>query len=178
MKNKLSIPSNQFKLLIRIFRSKKCFDQKDNTFKLSNRKIATHLKVAPSSVDQLMRTLSKRELTRYVTTLIDTVLMLKPELLFKKPRRNYWYAKGLWFFRDHDKTIQWIDLCWYYYRFVDFTTGEMKRKPKLEYIFDTTRHYSSGYNEFILQIQNTHPESPCKPYKYWEDSTSDEEVAL
>lgn len=125
----------QFDLLLKIMNDWRLFDKRDNTFLVSNRKIASRLSLGSSTVDRLMRVLKKNDLLREVLSTSYTkegllnkskVLMLSPKFLFiSYTKTDRWLLGGLWELRDISLVYKWrrtcSDLCCY----IDPITGEM-----------------------------------------------------
>lgn len=129
MSNILS--KNEYELLITLVSNSKCFDIRDNTFLLSNRKMADKIKVSPSSIDRLIRKLRKSDLVRDVipySLTRDNYLMLSPKFLFNSyTKSDRWLIGALYDLRDILKVREWSRLCRELNCFIDCTTGEIKR---------------------------------------------------
>lgn len=125
---------NQHQLLMRIINNKWCFDKRDNTFKLSNRKMAGRLKVSASSVDQLIRVLNTQKLlaTITVSTLhhrghpeVEKRRMLSPIFMWWYHKYEKWTAIAWWHLKTFEAVKEWRKMCRELDCYVDPETGEM-----------------------------------------------------
>ncbi|CAM0110590.1 hypothetical protein VPH5P1C_0154 [Vibrio phage 5P1c] len=124
---------------MQIVNNNKLFDRRDNTFLLSNRKMAGKLKVGSSTVDRLFRVLKKHELVRIVRNQSYTkggkeskesktlVVMLSPKFLFiSYTKSDRWMIGALWELRDLREVYQWGKLCRELNCYISPATGELK----------------------------------------------------
>jgi hypothetical protein len=139
----------KFHLLVRVFNHSKCFDKRDNTFKVSNRKIAQYLGVSPSSIDRLMRALHHLNLIKVVNNIIQEDIMLKPEFLHKKPRINFWFNKGLYHLEDFNRALDWVDVCWSIGKIISPETGEVLSRDIVRCL-STRRRYGPSEEEVLF----------------------------
>ncbi|QXN60068.1 hypothetical protein KUA24_1 [Vibrio phage HNL01] len=127
----------QYELLMKVVNNTKCFDRKDNTFLLSNRKIAERLRVSASGVDQLFRVLKKEGLLKgVVTSYMNTkpVKMLSPRFLWiSYTKTDRYYCSVLYKLGCVQLADEWRLLCRELGGYVDVNTGEIN--------FDFTWHY-------------------------------------
>lgn len=130
------LTDKQYKLLIDIMNNTKTFDKRDNTFLLSNRKIAKKIGVSDSTVNRLMRILSKHNLIKNVINSSYTkegkkntnkMTMLSPKFLFiSYTKSDRWWCGALFEFEDINKVYQWSRDCRNLNCFIDPATGEQK----------------------------------------------------
>lgn len=130
------LTDKQYELLIDIMNNTKVFDKRDNTFLLSNRKIAKKIGVSDSTINRLMRVLSKHNLIKKVINSSYTkegkkntnkVIMLSPKFLFiSYTKSDRWWCGALFELEDINKVYQWSDNCRALNCFIDPTTGEQK----------------------------------------------------
>lgn len=108
----------------------KVFDRRDNTFLLSNRKIADRYKMGSSTVDRLFRVLGKHNLIKKVKNQLSNdklVTMLSPKFLFiSYTNSDRWITGALWELEDIKEVYKWSDLCKSLACFINPTTGEVK----------------------------------------------------
>lgn len=133
-------------LFYQIVNCNKCFDRRDNSFLLSNRKIADRLKVSASKVDQLFRVLRKHNLIKKVYNLrmqSKVVTMLSPRFFWiswTKTDRYYYdvlYNLGCVVLAD-----QWRKTCRLYGAYVDIHSGEIDDSFTWYYIDETAQRYT------------------------------------
>ena len=130
------LTNKQYTLLLDIMNNTKTFDRRDNTFLLSNRKIAEKLKISSSTVDRLLRVLKKHDLIREVRNQSYTkegkenknkVVMLSPKFLFiSYTQSDRWMIGALWELKDIQKVYKWGKLCRELNCYIDPLTGEQK----------------------------------------------------
>lgn len=133
------ISSKHYNVLTLIINNTKCFDRRDNTFILSNRKIADKVKVSPSKVDQLFRELRKKGLLKKVRSVNQLVKngivnnnplynMLDPKYLFiSYIKSDIFIICALWDLEDISLVREWRGLCKRFNCHVDPMTGEMTK---------------------------------------------------
>lgn len=160
--------TTQHALLVRIFESPKCFDTRDYTFKISNRAIATHLKVSSRTVDRLMDHLRAKELTHTITDSRGILCnMLSPNLMYR--HTHHWFRLGLFHLQDYDTTLKWIDDCWYMNCLIHPETGELlplrEGKGMSDY-FDVSRQANKKVISYEIINEETPQNIPPKqPFK-------------
>ncbi len=130
----------QEKLLYSVVNCTKCFDKRDNSFLLSNRKLADRLKVSASQVDQLFRVLGKHGLIKKVLNThqvlcsktgggkVNTVKvrMLSPKFLWiSMTKTDRFYYSKLFDLGCVVLADQWRKTCREVAGFVDIDTGEI-----------------------------------------------------
>ncbi len=130
------LKDKEYSLLMQLVNNTKVFDKRDNTFLLSNRKIACKVGVSASKVDRLFRTLSKHNLikkvinTQYTSKgLINTtpVVMLSPKFLFISfTNTDRWIIAALWELGCIAKAREWATVCKNLACWVCPETGEIK----------------------------------------------------
>lgn len=130
--------SKQYALLLQIVHHVKCFDKRDNTILLSNRKLADKLRVSPSKVDQLIRILKKNNLIKLVKATsevrIKGVVSPSKPLRMLSPKFMWWsYTKtdriitgALYEFGCIEQVRKWRTMCRNLDGFIDPETGELK----------------------------------------------------
>lgn len=115
---------------MRMINDTKVFDRRDNTFLLSNRKIAERYKMGSSTVDRLFRVLGKHSLIKKVKNQLSSdkfVIMLSPKFLFiSYTNSDRWIIGALWELENIKEVYQWSDLCRELACFIDPNTGEVK----------------------------------------------------
>lgn len=120
----------EYSLLMIIINNNKCFDRRDNTFLLSNRKIAVKIGVSASKVDQLFRVLSKEDLVRKVNPFLscdDVYRMLSPQYMFISYNKyDRWIIGALWELGSMSEVHRWHNLCKELNCRIDPCTGEVK----------------------------------------------------
>jgi len=121
------IDNKNYKLLLSIINNPSLFDKLDNTFKTSNRQIASKLNVSASKVDRLFRLLKSKDLVRDVRQGKGKLRMLSPKFIYTS-RRNYdrWINGALWDLGCYEKVRQWRKVCRELNQWIDPDTGEMK----------------------------------------------------
>lgn len=126
--------NKQYQLLLKIIGNKWCFDKRDNTFKVSNRKISDRVKVSPSSVDQLLRVLNKHSLISVVeVSVLDSYgvpgieerRMLSPIFMWWYHKYERWTAIAWFHLKSFDAVKEWRRLCRELDCYIDPKTGEM-----------------------------------------------------
>ncbi|WNO47175.1 hypothetical protein [Vibrio phage vB_VibM_10AMN] len=130
------LTNKENQLLMQLVNNNRCFDKRDNTFLLSNRKSADKVGVSPSKVDRLFRTLSKHRLVKKVINKIynsdgslnlKPVVMLSPKFLFiSYTKSDRWFIGSLWTLEHIQKVFEWARLCRELNCFICPDTGEMK----------------------------------------------------
>lgn len=163
-------------LLMQLVNNNKCFDRRDNTFLLSNRKLADKVGVSPSKVDRLFRTLNKHNLVKKVINKtynsngslnVKPVAMLSPKFLFiSYTRSDRWFIGALWTLEHIKKVYEWSSLCRDLNCFICPDTGEMKpfnwydidRKANYYTSFDRCYRKKSKqiYNDYENEYQSQH----------------------
>lgn len=121
---------------MQIINNNRCFDRRDNTFLLSNRKLADKVEVSSSKVDRLFRTLNNHKLVKKVinkmyntdgSSNVKSVVMLSPKFLFiSYTKSDRWFIGTLWELRDIKRVYEWSRVCRELNGFVDAGTGEIK----------------------------------------------------
>lgn len=132
----------------------KLFDRRDNTFLLSNRKIADKLKVSSSTIDRLFRTLKKHNLVKKVingsynidgSSNSKPAVMLSPRFLFiSYTNSDRWFIGALWTLEHIKKVYDWSKLCRELNCFICPDTGEIK--PFNWYEIDNKANYYTSFD--------------------------------
>jgi DNA-binding Lrp family transcriptional regulator len=146
------LTSPQYKLLARVMSKHSCFDSKDNTFLLSNSKIAFKVGVHRSTIDRLIKVLRKRDLIRRVTTICGSYLMLNPIFITTHPRETYWYSKALYFLGYNTKADRWALECWTMGLMIDPQSGEVLKKSPVDCLSIEAR-VAGDHKDFGLHLQ-------------------------
>lgn len=148
------LTNKEHQLLMQLINNNKCFDKRDNTFSLSNRKLADKVGVSPSKVDRLFRTLSKHHLVKKVINKqynndgslnVKPVYMLSPKFLFiSYTKSDRWFIGALWALEHIKKVYEWSKLCRDLNCFICPATGEMK--PFNWYKIDKKANYYTAFD--------------------------------
>lgn len=164
------LTNKEYELLMVIINNNRCFDKRDNTFLLSNRKIAEKICVSPSKVDRLFRTLNKHNLIKKVINISynldgssnnNPVTMLSPKFLFiSYTKSDRWFVGALWTLEHVKKVYEWARLCRDLNCFVCPSTGEIKafnwykidKKARQYTAFD--RCYRKGSKEEFINYED------------------------
>lgn len=123
------LSKKEYDLLITIINNK-CFDRRDNTFRLSNVKIGKVIGKSSSTIDRLFRSLKKLDLIRQVKPFSlskETYQMLSPQFVFiSYTNSDRWFVGALWELLDIDKVYEWSKLCRELNCYIHPCTGEIK----------------------------------------------------
>lgn len=143
-----SLLKPHYNLLITIINCNKCFDRRDNTFLLSNRKIARFINCSPSKVDQLFRLLKDKDLVRYKQVTehqqINNNRMLDPSFLFiSYTRSDYWITLAIYHLASLEKVRKWRKTCLELDSMIDPRYGNL-----IPFNWFKTRLRASQYNSF------------------------------
>lgn len=164
------LTNKEHELLMIIINNNRCFDKRDNTFLLSNRKIAGKVSVSPSKVDRLFRTLRKHNLIKTVINScynIDgsrnnrPVTMLSPKFLFiSYTKSDRWFIGALWTLEHVKSVYEWSRLCRELNCFICPDTGEIKPfnwykiDKKANYYTCFDRCYRKGSKEEFINYED------------------------
>lgn len=149
------LTNKENQLLIQLVNNNKCFDRRDNTFLLSNRKLADNVGVSPSKMDRLFRILNKHNLVKKVINKtynsdgslnVKPVVMLSPKFLFiSYTNSDRWFIGSLWTLEHIKKVYEWASLCRELNCFICPDTGEMK--PFNWYKIDKKANYYTAFDK-------------------------------
>lgn len=120
------LSTSRYNLLLKIVNNPKCFDKKDNTFKISNRGISKEVNVAPDTINRLMIDIKIRGLVRVIDNIYNhKVYMLNPAYLCSGlPSFEYWFCKAMFHLGGHSQALDWVTSCWRLGSLIDPDTKE------------------------------------------------------
>lgn len=148
--NDSPLNKKQYGLLITLVNSPKCFDRKDNTFLLSNRKLADIVSVSASSIDQLFRILKKHNLIKTLHTVhmesdkpSKAYRMLSPRFLWiSYIKTDRYYYSALYELESVEKADTWRKVCRNLGGLVDVHTGEIDDSFTWHFIDSIAERYT------------------------------------
>ena len=152
---KEGLVSKNYKVLQLIINDTKCFDRRDNTFLLSNRKLATRLSISPSKVDQLFREMRNKGLVKKVRSVDQGIIksivkvvplynMLDPKFLFiSYTKSDIFISCALWDLECIGLVREWRGLCKRFNCYIDPIHGDMS-----EFNWYYIERIANGYQWF------------------------------
>lgn len=161
--------------------SNKLFDKRDNCFQVSNRVIASTLKIPASRVDQLVRKLVSKGLAKrgVFDVYQEARVMINPAFLYEHDDVTFKFTYGMFALGSHDKAVDWFKLCVDLKLLVSPDTGEVMQKYDWYEVVREAMSYQTSDRHYVpkeLPIDY----QPLTLYEYdkkWYDMFSEQQNA-